>query len=164
MRVLSENLIAIQNSHQITDFSPSVSIELTATSDDIDALGHMNNAVYVNWLDQAQLVHTFSLGITPEVMKSTHCALVVRHTDLLYLAALREDETATIGTCITACDGKLRLQRRFQMVRRKDGLTLLRGEIEYVAIDFRKGRPRRMPGIFADILTKAIVEQEQKTV
>ncbi len=161
MRVLRENLIPVHDSRLITDFRRSVSIDLSATSEDIDDLGHMNNAVYVNWLDQAHLVHTFSLGITADVMKSTGCALVVRYTELTYFAALRMNEVARVGTCITKCDGKLRVQRQFQMVCQENGLTLLRGKIDYICIDFKKGKPRRMPTVFSDALTSNIFVPER---
>lgn len=161
MQVLRDNLIPVNNADEISDFSRSVSIDLMAMEKDIDGLGHMNNAVYVNWLDQAHLIHTFNLGITPQVMESTGCGLVVRHTDLTYFSALRENDTARVGTCIVRCDGKLRMRRQFQMIRRHDLVTLLRGVIDYISIDFRTGRPRRMPGIFGEALTRAVVVPEK---
>ena len=161
MDVLQKNLTTSINSGLITDFSGSFSIDLKVSIADIDDLGHMNNAVYVNWLDQAHLYHLFHLGITPRVMKTTQCAMVVRHTELTYLSALRENEVATVGTGIAACDGKLRLHRRFQMVRRDDKQTVLRGRIDYVCLDFKKGKPQRMPEVFKKALLSSVIKQEK---
>ncbi len=152
MDVLQKNLTSIVNSDLITDFTRSFSIDLQVTTSDIDELGHMNNAVYVNWLDQAHLYHTFHLGITPEVMKATQCALVVRHTELFYLLPLKENEMARVGTCVAKCDKKIRLEREFQIVRLEDRQTILRGSIDYICIDFIKGKPKRMPEIYASSL------------
>jgi len=45
-------------------------------------------------------------------------------------------------------DGKLTMERRFQLVRASDGATVLRGRWELVCIDISGGRPRRMPPEF----------------
>ena len=150
MDVLQKHLASSVNSNLITDFPLSFSIDLRVAASDIDDLGHMNNAVYVNWLDQSHLYHMFNLGITPLVMKTTQCAMVVRHSDLSYLSALRFNEIARVGTCVFACDRKLRLQRRFQMVRLEDRQTVLRGSIDYVCIGIKKGKPKRMPEGFSN--------------
>ena len=153
MDVLQKNLTSTVDSDLITDFSHSFSIDLQVVTSDIDDLGHMNNAVYVNWLDQAHLYHTFNLGITPEVMKATQCALVVRHTELFYLLPLRDREMARVGTRIAECDGKIRLKREFQIVNLSDRKTILRASIDYVCINFINGKPKRMPEIFVSSLS-----------
>lgn len=158
MQILRDNLQPIFNSDLIDDFQPSFAIDLKVLPEEVDGLGHMNNAVYVNWADQAHLMHTFQLGVTPEVIRSTGCALVVRHSDLLYLSAIREGETARVGTCITACDGKLRLQRQFQMVLPGAEKMVLRGVIDYISADYRKGRPMRLPSSYAEVFLAAVVK------
>lgn len=160
MRVLRENLKPVFDSDLITDFSPSFAIDLEVLPGDVDPLGHMNNAVYVNWLDQVHLMHAFNLGITPEMIASTGRGLVVRHTNLTYLSAIRVNQIARVGTCITFCDERLRMQRQFQMVLLDDGPTLLRGSIEYVSVDYQRGKPARMPGEFAEALSSAAITPE----
>jgi len=155
MKVLRDNLQPVINSPLINDFRPSFAVDLEVLPEDLDDLGHMNNAVYLNWLDQSHLAHTFHLGVTPERMRASGCALVVRHVDLVYLGASRLGEIARVGTCIADCDCKLRLQRRFQMVLRESGKTVLRGHIDYISVDFQKGRPMRMPGDYAEAFTAA---------
>ncbi len=157
MKVFQENLVTTVDSDLITDFAKSFSIDLQVSKSEVDALGHMNNAVYVNWLDQAHLYHLFNLGITIEIMKATQHGLVVRHTELDYLSALQENDIARVGTCVASCDGKLRLRRHFQMVRLDDGLAVMRGLIDYVCIDYKKGKPRRMPAEFVNALVPAVL-------
>ncbi|MBU3915779.1 acyl-CoA thioesterase [bacterium] len=157
MRVIQENLITTIDSDLITDFPRSFSIDLRVSKSDVDGLGHMNNAVYVNWLDQAHLYHLFNLGITMDVMKTCQRGLVVRHSEVDYLSALQENDLVRVGTCVASCDGKLRLCRHFQMVRRNDGVTVLRGLIDYVCIDYKNGKPRRMPAEFVNALVPAVL-------
>jgi len=160
MQFLRDGASTSEGSDLITDFSNAFAVDLEVMPDDIDGLGHMNNAIYVNWLDQANLLHTFHLGITSEVMQQTGCALVVRHTELTYLAPLRQGDVARVGTCVSACDGRLRLQRSFQMVRVPDGLTMLRGTIDYICIDYKKGKPKRMPEFYSRVYSTSIIHCE----
>jgi acyl-CoA thioester hydrolase len=45
-------------------------------------------------------------------------------------------------------DGKLRIERRFQIRRKADGQTLVRALIHYVCIDLQTGKAKRMPAEF----------------
>jgi acyl-CoA thioesterase FadM len=45
-------------------------------------------------------------------------------------------------------DGRLRIERRFQICRRSDGQTLVRALVHYVCIDLQTGKPKRMPTEF----------------
>jgi acyl-CoA thioester hydrolase len=46
-------------------------------------------------------------------------------------------------------DGRLRAERRFQVIRLPDGTTLARARVDYVCINLDSGRAARMPEIFA---------------
>jgi acyl-CoA thioester hydrolase len=54
-------------------------------------------------------------------------------------------------------DGKLSMERRFQLVRDSDGATVLRGRWDLVCIELSSGRPRRMPAEFLDTYMPVIV-------
>ena len=60
-------------------------------------------------------------------------------------------------------DGKLSMERRFQLVRDSDGATVLRGRWDLVCIDISSGRPRRMPQAFLDAYMPAVVQATQIT-
>jgi acyl-CoA thioester hydrolase len=53
-------------------------------------------------------------------------------------------------------DGKLVMERRFQLVRNSDGATVLRGRWDLVCIEIASGKPRRMPQEFLDAYMTAI--------
>ena len=42
------------------------------------------------------------------------------------------------------------MQRRFQVIRVNDGVTLLRGAMRFACIELSSGRPRRLPQAFID--------------
>ena len=58
---------------------------------------------------------------------------------------------------LTAGDGKLAMERRFQLRRTSDGQTVMRGRWELVCIDISSGRPKRMPPEFVKAYQAAVV-------
>jgi acyl-CoA thioester hydrolase len=59
------------------------------------------------------------------------------------------DDVVQAATWIVSTDGRLRVERRFQVRRIADGETLARARIDYVCINLDSGRAVRMPEIFA---------------
>ena len=60
-------------------------------------------------------------------------------------------EALTLATWLTASDGKLTMERRFQLIRDHDQATVLRGRWELVCIELSSGRARRMPSEFCQV-------------
>ena len=54
-----------------------------------------------------------------------------------------------LPTWIARSDGRLRCERRFQVVRPADGRTLARAVTEYVCINLDSRHAARMPQLFA---------------
>ena len=123
---------------------------VVAASDDIDGYGHVNNAVYVRWLDAAAWSHSAALGIPPEFCLNGRQGMAVWRTQVNYLAPAFEADRLEIATWIVGSDARLRVARRFQIRRAGDGRTLLRALLHYVCIDLDSGKPRRMPAIFSE--------------
>jgi acyl-CoA thioester hydrolase len=128
---------------------PSPHVHSTvAASDDIDGYGHVNNAVYVRWLDHCAWSHSAALGLPAGDCIRERCGMAVWRTQVNYLAPAFEGDALAVGTWIVHADGRLRVARRFQILRPADGKTLLRALVHYVCIDLDTGRPRRMPATF----------------
>lgn len=115
---------------------------------DVDILGHTNNVTYLRWLEMAAWGHSRVLGLDLEAYKRLNRAMVVRRHEIDYLGASYAGEMVRIGTWLVGHDGKLSLWRRYQVIRKCDGLTLIRGLTHFVCADFATGRPRRMPEAF----------------
>jgi acyl-CoA thioester hydrolase len=129
--------------------SPHVTTVDVAAAD-IDAYEHVNNAVYVTWLDRAAWSHSATLGLPVERCLELDRGMAVLRSVISYLRpALRRDRIH-VGTWLLAADYKLRARRRFQLRRAADGATLVRAEIEYVCIELSSGRPARAPAEFRE--------------
>jgi acyl-CoA thioester hydrolase len=122
--------------------------ERVAARGEIDGYGHVNNAVYVVWLDECAWAHSIVRGIPPELCQSLNRGMAVWRTQINYLKAALEGDEILVGTWPVLNDNRLRIDRRFQVRRKSDGETLLRALIHYVCIDLQTGRAKRMPPEF----------------
>ena len=118
-------------------------------SDEIDAYDHVNNAVYLQWLDRIAWAHSCALGISLEHCLALRRGMAVRHTRVDYLEAAMIDDGLLMATWLVACDGRLRCTRRFDILRVPDGKRVLEAEIEYFCLNLDTGKPCRFPAEFA---------------
>ena len=77
-------------------------------------------------------------------------AMAVHEVRLRYISPALPGDQLRGGNWLVKNDGRLRATRRFQILRESDGLTLLRGEIDYVCIEISSGRPKRLPPRFLE--------------
>jgi acyl-CoA thioester hydrolase len=118
-------------------------------SEEIDAYDHVNNAVYLQWLDRIAWAHSSALGISLEHCLMLRRGMAVRHTRVDYLEAAMIDDSLLMATWLVACDGRLRCTRRFDILRVPDGKRVLEAEIEYFCLNLDTGKPCRFPAEFA---------------
>ena len=124
-------------------------IELSVQAADIDAYGHVNNAIYLTWLDRAAWSHSAALGVPLEHCLALRRGMAAQRVEIDYLRAAQRGDAVQAATWIIAGDGRWRAERRFQIRRPRDGATLARARIDYVCINLDSGRAARMPETFA---------------
>jgi acyl-CoA thioester hydrolase len=130
---------------------------LTPQPADIDGLDHTNNAVYVQWCEQVAWAHSEALGLSLADYRRLDRAMAIREGRYDYLLPSGEGEALVLGTWLTASDGKLTMERRFQLRRASDGATIVRGRWALVCIEISSGKPRRMPAEFLDAYERVVV-------
>jgi acyl-CoA thioester hydrolase len=131
------------------DFAAAHVIELQVQAEDIDAYDHVNNAVYLSWLDRAAWSHSARLGVPIERCVALRRGMAAQRIEIDYLRAAVRNDVVQAATWIASADGRLRAERRFQIRRVADGVTLARARIDYVCINLDTGRAARMPELFA---------------
>jgi len=122
----------------------------TVDESHIDRLEHMNNAVYLSFLEQTAWHHTEALGIGWQTYVDLDAACVVHRHELDYLMPAYLGDKLEVATWIAENDGRLSMWRGFQMRRVSDGRTLFRARTHYVTVKLSNGRARRMPQAFVD--------------
>ena len=125
-------------------------IDLEVGAADIDAYNHVNNAVYVTWCDRIAWDHSAALGLPIERCLEIDRGMAVVRTVIQYLRPALLGDVVHVATWIVPVDSRLRVRRRFQIVRLADESTLARAEIEYACIELSSGRPMRWPPEFRE--------------
>ena len=101
--------------------------------------------------------HSEALGLSLADYRRLDRAMAIRRGEYDYLLPTVLDERAHPRHLAAASDGKLTMERRFQLVRDRDQATILRGRWNLVCIELSSGRVRRMPPEFCQVYLAAMV-------
>ena len=134
-------------------------IDIVVQPEDIDGLGHANNAVYVSWLERCAWRHSQSLGLDLAEYRRLDRAMAVLRHEIDYLASAYEGDQLQMATWIVESDQRLKMTRHFQLKRPADDLTLLRAQTTFVCIELSSGKPKRMPAEFVEGYGRALLER-----
>jgi acyl-CoA thioester hydrolase len=117
--------------------------ELTfiASPDHIDELGHVNNAVWVQWIQQVAVAHWDS--VADPAHKNAYFWVVVRH-EIDYLRAAHEGDSLVARTWVGEAPQGARFDR-FVEFTGADGKVCVRARTQWAIIDKASGRPIRVP-------------------
>ena len=118
---------------------------------DIDALGHVNNVVYLKWVQDVAAAHWHALA--PEEEQAGLVWVVTRHEIDYKSAAVLGDEIA-VRTWVGEAEG-LRFDRHTEVLRKADGKLLARARTVWCPIDAKSGRPRRVSATVRELFSSA---------
>ncbi len=114
---------------------------LVAGPEHIDELGHVNNAVWVQWIQQVAVAHWDA--VADPAHKDAYYWIVVRH-EIDYLRAAFEGEVLTGRTWVGEAPKGARFDRHMEFVG-ADGKVRVRAVTQWAIIDKASGRPLRVP-------------------
>ncbi|MEC7118818.1 MAG: thioesterase family protein [Pseudomonadota bacterium] len=120
---------------------------ITVQPEQIDGLGHVNNVVYLQWVEQVAWQHSQALGLDLAAYQRLDAAMVAREHHLTYLAACFALEVIELRTWLAERDA-VNLYRHYQFVRVSDERVVFEGSTRWVCIRLSTGRPMRMPTEF----------------
>jgi acyl-CoA thioester hydrolase len=120
---------------------PVFELRFTAGPQHIDELGHVNNAVWVQWIQEIAVAHWRSVA-APE-HDAAYFWVVVRH-EIDYLRAAHEGDVVTAQTWVGEAPRGARLDR-FVEFSGADGKVCVRARTFWAIIDRSAGRPIRVP-------------------
>ena len=109
-------------------------------ADDIDSLGHVNNVVYVQWVQDVAAAH-WKEAATPEQLEAT-VWVAVRH-EIDYKAPAFAGDEVLARTWVAEWTGATS-DRHTEIVRPADGKVLARARTVWCAVDPETQRPRRV--------------------
>lgn len=127
-------------------------IQLRVRHYEMDALGHVNNAVYQSYLEQAAIEHSEHLGLTLDNYRQLGSVFVMRRLAIDYLRPAIAGDYLDITTWIQEVRGS-RAVRRYE-IRKRDNLLVVTAEALWVWVESASMRPRAIPQKVVDIFTK----------
>ncbi len=114
---------------------------ITAAAEDIDELGHVNNAAWVRWIQDVATAHWYHTA-RPE-HRDAFVWLVVRH-EIDYLRSVGPGETVTARTWIPEAPKGAKCDRHM-LFTGEDGKPRVRAKTTWAILDKASGRPIRVP-------------------
>ncbi len=130
---------------------------------EMDALGHVNNAVYLHYMEQAAIEHATALGYTMERLRELGGLFISRRHEIDYLRPATAGDVLQVVTWAVDMKGA-QATRQYEIYRHSapghagipaDGLLpadfvppgepLVRARTLWVWVDPERGRPRRIP-------------------
>jgi acyl-CoA thioester hydrolase len=114
---------------------------LTAGPEHIDELGHVNNAVWVQWIQQVAVAHWEA--VADAAHKDAYYWVVVRH-EIDYLRAAYPGDQVIGRTWVGDAPKGARFDRLMEFIGH-DGKPCVRARTQWAIIDKAAGRPIRVP-------------------
>lgn len=110
---------------------------------EMDSLGHVNNAVYLHYVEEAAIEHSRLLGFEEARWRDLGGTWVVRRHEIDYrLPAVAADEL-DVTTEVVSLE-RAHATRRTTIVRVADGALIAQASSVWVWVGL-DGRPRRLP-------------------
>ena len=118
---------------------------IVASEADIDELGHVNNAVWVRWIQEVAVAHWQSAATPAEI--AAYVWVVIRH-EIDYVGNLRAGDGVTARTWVPDPPRGARFDRHMVFTG-MDGREKVRAISTWVMLDKASGRPMRVPAELA---------------
>ncbi len=114
--------------------------EVTANPEHIDELGHVNNAVWVQWIQDLAVAHWNAVSDPAHI--DAYIWVVTRH-EIDYLTPVFEGETVTGTTWIEEGPKGARFNRYMKFTG-ADGKDRVRAKTTWAMLERESGRPARV--------------------
>jgi acyl-CoA thioester hydrolase len=121
---------------------------------DVDGMGHVNNIVYVRWVQEVALAHW--TAVAPVDAQAAMTWVVLRH-EIDYLRPALPGDAVRARTWIGQAQA-IRYER-FTRIEKDDGTVLARARTLWCPVDLTTGRPKRVP---ADVRTAFSTADEER--
>ncbi len=113
-------------------------------AEEIDALGHVNNLIYLQWTQAASLAHSAAQGWPPAAYQTLGAGFVVRAHRIEYLRSALLGDELVIRTWVSRFRRVTSL-RRFDVIRAADGVLLARAATDWAFVNWTTRMPCRVP-------------------
>ncbi|MEY3459312.1 MAG: hypothetical protein RL215_2469 [Planctomycetota bacterium] len=113
-----------------------------ATQTDTDQVGHVNNVVYLRWLQDAAVAHSAAQGWPPDAWTRLGSGWVARSHFIEYSSPAFPNDQLLIRTWVVDMK-RVTSKRRYVILRGEH--TLVRAETQWAFVSFSSLQPCRIP-------------------
>ena len=135
----------------MTDPESAFQLTITVQPGDIDELNHVNNVVYLRWVQDVAAAHWES--IAPREMKQKYSWVVLRH-EIDYKSPAFLGDTLTARTWVSTCEG-VRSVRNVKIYH-NSGKLVAEAKTTWCLLDAGTSKPRRIEDDITSIFLKVI--------
>nr|WP_262086587.1 thioesterase family protein [Acinetobacter sp. I-MWF] len=129
------------------DMSSVFDLRIKVKPEHIDVLGHVNNVVYVQWMQDVASAHIETLGVgLDQYLEMKHAMVAVEH-HVQYRKAAMLDDDIILRTWLYEINA-LYSFRQYAFFNAKDQSLLFTGNTKWACIEIASGRPKRMSPTF----------------
>ena len=122
-------------------------LRITVQPEHIDVLGHVNNVMYIQWMQDVAAAHIERLGLgLAQYLELKHAMVAVEH-HVQYRKAALEGEEIILRTWLDDINA-LYSFRQYAFYRPNDQSILFVGNTKWACIEITTGRPKRMSPSF----------------
>lgn len=122
-------------------------LKQTVEAQHLDVLGHVNNVVYMQWMQDVAIAHADSLGLgLKEYIELKHAMVAVEHHVQYRKAAFLNDEIV-LRTWLDDINA-LYLSRQYVFYRPKDQSIVFVGQTKWACVEIATGKPKRLSPTF----------------
>lgn len=118
--------------------------ERTVQAEDLDELEHVNNAVYLRYVEDCARAHAEQKGFTLDAFKNSGVLPVVRRHEITYFAPATLGDTLIISTEVVKLGGARATRQNKIRLKRKETL-LVEILTDWVWLEPKTNRPKRVP-------------------
>ncbi|MBI5349047.1 MAG: acyl-CoA thioesterase [Chloroflexi bacterium] len=109
-----------------------------------DAYGHVNNANYVRYMQEAAFDASAAIGYDFNRYIEMNCLWLIRETDIEYLRPLKYGDSVRVKTWVDDFR-RVRSRRMYELYSLNDGELAARANTDWVFIDTKTNRPATIP-------------------
>lgn len=119
-------------------------LRMQVEENDVDMFGHVNNVVYVRWIQDVAVAHSVAVGLDAASYVTRGAGFVVRRHEVDYLRPVLRGDALVLRTWLHGI-AAAKSFRSTEIVRESDSVVVARGLTVWGYVALATGRPLRIP-------------------
>ncbi len=122
-------------------YPPIFAYSITVPQSAIDDYGHVNNVIYLQWMQDAAIRHPESV---PEYKLPENRGWFAREHRIEYIAPAYLGDEIEVRTWISEYK-RIRVIRKYEFFRKADSKVITKGETLWIFVELTTGKPITIP-------------------